>query len=417
MGNATIKPTNNPTIKEAETPPAPKKKHTGLIVSIIIIVLLLIGGGIFATFAIIKNSPENIFLDSLNHLTSTDQIAVNGNLSITPKNSDNIGISSVSLDFNTESAKSDQQAKASIKVNLADSDSNYGLDFGEVKLQNGVFYLRIEDFNSQYQQSFRPLLESYINDYIESYYKEDIYEYCYGTSSYTDCVQDAITTHSYNHRFNNAIKEQTAKLLSKVDQIATKLDNQWIEFSLEDILNSEFFTTNIPLPSSSKQSIISSYNCTVEKTNQLTNYSNEFSELYNQNPFVKLASGQDGFYDISLDTDKLTNYLNGLFNLDFYKDYAKCFDATIPVNTDSITAEDIEKGLDYLPNIALRFDGFFDHHLTSIKVNQSNDYYDLSLNANLTYPNNLQISAPTDSRPVMDLVQEFYNTILTAFQD
>ena len=420
MGKKQTPPIKNQTVEKATMPPVPKKKRKGLIITIIVVVLALLGGGgTFAALAIIKNTPENIFFDSFSHLMSSDQVAINGNFSITPKNLDDVGISSIDLDFNTELAESNQQTKASLQINITDESTSKVINFDEVKLQNGVFYLRVEDFNEQYQQTLRPLITSYIEDFFESYYIHDIYEMCFNNKSYTygDCVADATGSHSYNHRFNNAIKQQSAKLISKVDQIAAKLDNQWIEFSLEDILNSEFFTKNIPLPSSSKQNIISSYTCSVEKINQISNYSSEFSDLYNQNQFVKLTSGQDGYYDVSLDTNHLANYINGLFNLNIYQDYAKCLGTTLPTDTISVTAEDIEKNLDYLPSIALRFDGFFDHHLTSIKVNQSNDYYDLSLNANLTYPTNLQITAPTDSRPVMDFIQELYNTLLTAFED
>ena len=387
MGKKQTPPIKNQTVEKATMPPVPKKKRKGLIITIIVVVLALLGGGgTFAALAIIKNTPENIFFDSFSHLMSSDQVAINGNFSITPKNLDDVGISSIDLDFNTELAESNQQTKASLQINITDESTSKVINFDEVKLQNGVFYLRAEDFNEQYQQTLRPLITSYIEDYFKSY-------------------------RIYN------IKQQSTKLISKVDQIAAKLDNQWIEFSLEDILNSEFFTKNIPLPSSSKQNIISSYTCSVEKINQISNYSSEFSDLYNQNQFVKLTSGQDGYYDVSLDTNHLANYINGLFNLNIYQDYAKCLGTTLPTDTISVTAEDIEKNLDYLPSIALRFDGFFDHHLTSIKVNQSNDYYDLSLNANLTYPTNLRITAPTDSRPVMDFIQELYNTLLTAFED
>lgn len=407
-------PTQNPeqsTSTSATTPV--KKKRTGLIIGVIIALLILLGGGAFTTFAIIKNSPENALSDSLNHLMTADQIAATGSLNLTPKNLSLIGINSINLDFNTKHTQSNQSTEASLQINFTDGTSTKFIDFGEIMLKNGVFYLHVDGLNDIYQNNIRSTLSSYLDSIIRSRYTWSLYENCYDSDSYTDCTIAISTT----PELDATIATQSTQLLSQIDQIVAEIDNQWFEFSIEDILNSDFLTNQLAIPSTMKQGIISAYNCSINVINQIADYSDDFSNLFNQYPFIKLTSGQNNYYDVSLDANNLANYLNNIYNLSLYQDLAKCTGTTPRTDSYTISANDVSANLKNLPNVALRFDGFFDHHLTDIKASQSNDYYDLSLDINLTYPTNLQISAPTDSRPIIELVQEVYTIILTTLQN
>ena len=416
-------PTPEPTPAPAAVPtpaptPAPaKKKRTGLIISLIVIFLIILGsGGTFATFAVIKNSAENILLDSLGHLVSADQVAASGTLNFTPKNLGLIGIDSILLDFDVKRAQSNQSADANLQINFTDGTSTDLINFGEVMLQNGVFYLHVDGINPLYQNSYRTSVSSYIQANLAMRYTWASREVCYSIDvydAYLECI-NSIDTNS--PELTATIAEQSDQLLSQIDEIVAKIDGQWFEFSIQDILNSDFLSEELALNTATKQGIASAYNCSIDIINHFSNYSDDFSNLYHQYPFVNLTPRQNDSYAVSLDANRLAGYLNNMPSLRFYQDVAKCTNVASPSSPYQISAADLEPSLQSLPDISLRFDGFLDHHLTNAKVSQSNNYYDFSLDINFTYPSNLQVSAPADSLPIMDLVQEVYTIFLNTFQ-
>lgn len=408
--------TSEPTLEPTPAlEPKPKKKHTGLIITIILAVLVLIGGGAFAALVVAKNTTESIFLESINNLATSNQVAVNGDIKFTPKNLGLAGIDSVTLNFDSKRADSNQHTEANLKVDFVDGSSTDVINLGEITLKNGVFYVHVDGLNKLYQESIRDYVSSYIYDSIESQYTYNMYRECYTLDWFSDEYDDCISAISSDPVLDSTITEKTNEFLKEVDAIVEEIDGQWFEFSIEDIMDSDFVTNQLNIPAITKQSIISSYNCTINAVNGLPEYSSEFMDLYNEHAFVELTSSQDGYYDVSFNAKKLTNYLNGLPKLSFYKEVARCTNISTDDITYEIDRDDVEGMLDYLPDISLRFEGLLNHHLKDLKVSQSSEYYDFSVDLNFTYPSNLQISAPGSSKPIMELVEEVYSKITNLF--
>ena len=208
---------------------------------------------------------------------------------------------------------------------------------------------------------------------------------------------------------SSTIESMATNLLDQVGQIVESIDDQWIEFSINDIMSSDMLSV---VDSSTRRSITSAYECAIDTLNQMPEYSSEFSNLYTNNPFVILTAGQNSFYNISFDADKLANYLNAISQTQFAQNLASCFNTTIPSQSDfAITADDLAPALEYLPQISAKFDGIFDHHLTELKMSEQNDYYSISSDLSFSYPTNLNVSAPTNTRPIMEIVNDVYQQI------
>ena len=403
--------TQAPAVETIATPnTTPKKKHTGLIISCIIALFVLLGGGTILCFAIINSSPANMLLSSFRNLFNSAQVVASGNLELTLNYPFIPGAQSINLEFNAERAEANQQTEANLKINYTDGTSTDLLSFGNIMLQDGILYLRINGLNKFYQESLRSTISSMINSLVQNQYRQSLYESCYYASSYSNCIQN----NSNNPLITAQVDQKTSTLMSKLDTIIAKIDNQWYEFSIEDILNSDFFKKQLNIPDFTKQGIISTYNCSINVINQVSNYSDEFSKSYENHPFINLTAANDNYYNVSIDANQYAGYYSNIPNLTFYKDLSNCINSTAPVRDSAfqVSAEEISPILDKMPNVAVRFDnGLFDHHLTDIAINQTNEYYDLSIKTSITYPSNRQVSAPSDAQPIMELVQEIFTTL------
>ncbi|MBO7718301.1 hypothetical protein J6S37_02300 [Candidatus Saccharibacteria bacterium] len=372
-------PINSNKIAASETvkaEPVQKKKHTGLIVGIIVAVLLLIAGGVFAAFAIVKNQPENIAAESFNNLVNAKQVAISGTFSLTPKGDYVDSMTPVNVKLESKAANANQSATTTISVNYGDSQKTIELEVGEIFLNNGVFYLKASGIKKIYDEFLHDMLEEYLYS---------------GTPS------------------------QIAAIESRIENIIKKVDDQWFEFSIEDILASELISTY--LGQTEKDTISKAYDCSMRIYKNLPQYTQEISDLYSENKFLVLEPAQNSFYKVSFDADNLANYLNAIPETKIIADYTNCNNFQITEETYSkVSSSDLSRAMEELPNIYTKFDGFLNHHLTEVKVEKEDEYYSVTSDINIAYPTNLTITAPSGARPIMDLVQDVIQEITNLYQ-
>lgn len=396
-------------------PDTKQKKRKGLIAAIICIAVLFLGGGAFTAFAIINNQPNNIAISALNNLLNAKQVKVNGTLTASTSSSSLFGIESVNINFDEAAANSNQSTTANAKIKLAGNSDPISINLGEVMMSDGIFYVKVDGLKTLYQDTLYDQISSYLSEMLRSNYQYSIYSQCYDTATtdadYETC-SSIYSAPTFAPEAEAIIEENVSTIMTEVGSIIKTIDNQWIEFSIDDILSSDMLS----LDTSTRQSIAEAYNCVVDKVTHISNYSNELSSLYSQNPFLVMTAGQDSFYDISFDAANLAGYLSAIPQTQLTKDIAACSGSTADIANSEITAADIQPALDYLPQVSAKFNGnLFSHQLSELKVNESNDYYTISSDLKFTYPSDLTVSVPPNAHPVMEIVQEVYSHI-TALQ-
>ncbi|MCR5699994.1 MAG: hypothetical protein K6G49_00990 [Candidatus Saccharibacteria bacterium] len=378
-------PTGLPATDNVVFEPVKKKRKKGPLLAIIcVLVALLIGGGAFAAAYFINNQPANILASAFNNLLNAKQTEVSGSINLALQNSEEFGVESISLNFDDKYSGLSNNTTATLNVNFADGTSAPAIDFGEVMLNDGVLYLEASGLSDFYDGAFRDNLKATLMN-----------QFLPGDQTIAP-VDPAIET---------ATSQAVDEILEQIGKIISSIDGQWIEISIDDILDSEMLAT---IPADTRNNISGTYKCTANVLSQPANYSGEFSELYSQNPFINMTAGADSFYNISFDAAKFANYLNAAPSTKLAKDLATCYGTNIADDSVAISAENIEAALGYFPQFSAKFDGFFDHHLTELKITGQNDLYILTSDLKFTYPDNVTITAPTDSRPVMDVVEEVY---------
>ena len=394
---------------QAATPETPKQKRKGLLITIICIIAVILTCGIaFAAFAIINNQPDRIAMEAVNNLINSKQIAVDGSLNISSNVTGAVGIKSFNIDFDAKSAESGQSSNATIKVNFVDGTEMSVIDFGEVMMKDGVFYLKVDGLKELYNDSFRGIISNFIQSSTQQNYRSTQVNQCLNSSASNDYLS-CYNLYNSAGTSSAAVDNLTSQIMSKIDEIVDMVDNQWFKFSLEEMLDNDLLSSNIN--SVSRRGIIAAHDCSTDKINNFSRYSGEFTNLYNKYSFASLTPEQNSFYSVTLNPEKMANYFNAIPNTKFYSELVECLGSSIENTEIAIESDDIANALTYLPKISAKFDGFFNHHLTELKLTEESDYYTLSSDFKISYPNNIVVSAPTNATPVMDVVQSIVDKI------
>ncbi|MBR5046559.1 hypothetical protein IKX73_02965 [Candidatus Saccharibacteria bacterium] len=368
---------NKPEKNAAKSTPAPKttkkSKKAPWIIAIIIFVLLLCGGG-FAAFAIIKNQPDNIARDAINNFFTAKSVKIDGTAKLSFSSASLFGIKSIGLDFDASSANSNHITNTTVRIGLGDNNEITLANIGETMLENGIFYLKLSGIKNTYDTYAKSLVSSYLSS-------------SFGNSKYAATY--------------------TKKYLSLIDEMLNYIEDRWFEISLEDIKNDEMYDSISSVVSFDTNA---EYNCIADKRNNFEKYSDEFSKLYDQNSFIVLKSGQDSFYNVTFDPQKTANYVNAIPDTTFYSDVMSCVSSEAPAlpSEQSITSDDVVRILEYSPEISAKFDGFFSHTLSELKVSKDYDSFNFNSDFKFSYPNNLTVVAPEESTPIMEFVHKIY---------
>lgn len=393
----------------APNPQPTKKKKTPLIIALVVFLLLLVGGGTFATFAIIKHQPDNIAMDAMLNLISAKHVSIDGVADITLDDSISqyTNLKSLSLNFNTKHSGFNHSTDVAISFELADGTTVMLPEIGEMMLDNGTFYLKVDNLKTVYT-SYRDMISSYVSSTMESRYRYQLIYECYDTAINRDDYYGCYDIKISSPEDLAAIESMTNMVLGAIDEIVAYMDGKWFAVSLETILNDELLAS---LGESVRNEILNTYNCVTDKFGNFDQYTDEFATLYNRYPFIAVIPTDNSFYDVSFKPKELAGYINSLPSTSLYNDLSSCAKNQISISNSSYTVSDsdIAKTLEYLPSISAKFDGFLSYHLTELKVTADEDYYNLTSDFKFDYSDDITVSVPTSTIPVMDLVHQIYN--------
>ena len=355
------------------TPPTPTKKKFGLgkVILVCFILALLIGGGVGATFIVMATQPSSIVASAINNIVTAEHISIDGDVNIVynPSSSSD----SVTINLKMLSAGTDHSSNIQVSTDPSAFGINspvVSLEIDEVIIDNGNMYFKIKGI--------------------------------YGVLYAADTILGSIfTTGSYT---------PSDATLSTIQQISDYAENRWFVVSIEEVVNSPMLT----MDAQSRQEYLDGYNCAKDKLNNISSYSNEFSDLYKSHPFINLDQQADSFYNVSLDSTHLAAYSNEIPDTKFFKDLISCANENINITKNIITPEEIDRTMEKFPSVSAKFDGFLDYHLTELKISSADDYYSISSDLKFDYNTPVNISAPSDATSILDAVTYISDIISSA---
>lgn len=336
---------------------SPKKKSKGLIIGIICAVVLLIGGGV-AAFIVLKTQPSNIIASSINNLLNAKHISVEGNINMATKGA--YGNNSVNVNLTMLGSESNYSttAHAEISLPMLGLYEPITLELNEVYISDGKVYAKIKGIKDVLSRNnIVTIGGSYVNDYA----------------------------------------------INIIENIGQTLEDRWIMISLEEILNNPMY----PVDEQTKQKVLFTYDCTRNVTNNISNYSGEFSDLYKKHSFIIMQQQPDSFYSISFNPEQLADFGNSIPRTKLFQDLASCTGEDVEVvDSTDFTPESAKIFIERIPNISAKFDGFMDYHLSELKATDDSGYYSISTDLKFNYGDVPSISAPTDYTSITDIINE-----------
>lgn len=397
-------PTSEPTPAPANA--TPKKKRTGLIAGIIALAVILVCGIAFAVYAVIKNQIDNVAAESFTNLINAKQVAVTGTINYTPKGEYTNYIGPINITLNSKVADVNRSSEVGVTVDLQGINKTIELSFSDVFLKDGVIYVKASGIAKLYNDVLSEIIDSYLESYVKSSLSSRAYLTCStidDVSEYFTCMENAQNSSTASMEDTETINSLITETKTHLNSIITKVDDQWFKISLQEILDSELVSQSIN--TTTKESISKSYDCSIDMVNNISRYSNEFSDLYSKNQFIKLEPSDNSLYKVSLDAEKTANYINAIPKTQVFANYAACSGNSLGDSYSEVSADNIANSVEGLPSVYVRFDGFLTHHLTELIVEEDNEYLSTKADLHFAYPSNLVVTAPSESTPIMELVQ------------
>lgn len=359
--------------------------HGAGIAAILIGILVLALGGLAVWFFAYYNNPEKVAYDTIEHLLSSRDLALQGGFTYTvpddQKGNSPIDGFIVSFDSSSNTLPTANSAKLQLIFNdqQVDGEPTFVLTIKNLIMRDGVIYLQIGG------------------------------------------IMDSLQTFSYSY-------DEWSKMETYTDLLEV-IDNEWWQIDVRDIV------ANLELPDEQTNGINRIYSCVVSALNR--DMSTELANLYSTYRFIEIQpakrlapeesvaypekTGWYGAYEVSLNRGKLAGFINSLPETAAANDFYNCYNGVIgdsDRNAPQLDASDFpEISIDDIKwpedlRIFLEISRF-GHELRSAYVYQNSNTGILDGSILVEHQDNA-VSTPNNYRPISDLIDEL-SEILTEF--
>ncbi len=381
----------------AETPK--KSKFPTIMLSILAILLVIMGGLAIWYFAYYSN-PERVVLDAVNKFANADHIVVqDGNIFVVDNDRSDGYISSLSVQFDSSSAKLPNATNVSVDFKISPVESepipeNICGEEDDPEATDCIVYEEPEQMEFHAELGATAITDGTV--YLQ-------------LSGLVDSLEQAGMT-----------AETTPELTELLATLET-VEGDWWRISLTEILDS--FGTD----DETKSIYTDVYACMLDLA--ASGLPAELGDLYAKYPFLNVAkssAGTDGYsyFDVSFKSAELANFLNAIPETTAMNDYYACFNQ-IEAFGETIGAEDYnevtpEEVADFIAELPENFTitlgiSNFTHELRYAFVSAStsrDDYNDILFITSVTFAYQpTVVTEPEEYRSITELFPELYGTI------
>lgn len=385
-----------------------KKENKVAFLSVAGLLLVFIVAGFLFLSNLGKVKPEQIIVESFSNLLNSNQVDIEGDISLSSLDKQT-GIESVNIKLNRNSAQANRSTDASIELKLVDNSKTISLGLGEAIMEDGTIYIKADGLKTAYYDNFYDTASGLIKTSIESQYRSILESKCSGNPDESVMLECSnLYSDNLSANVQQAIDDLTSSSVDLLGEIIDSIDGKWIKISIDEVLNSELASS---FDSMSKRGISSTYDCLVSNINKIPEHTSEFTDLYTKNQFIIMQSGQDSFYNISLDADLFANFLNEAAKTQTVKDLSSCYGTTNQESSE-ISSENVKTIVENLPQVSVKFGKASTYYLSELKLDQSQDAYSLSSDLKFSYSDEQNVSAPSDSKSFTEVLNSVYQKIV-----
>ncbi len=380
-------PESTPVAAAAVNSANPPKKHTGLIVAIVAaILILLVGAGIAVWYFVIHSNPDKVAFDAINGFLHEHSVTVTGSAYNEQTYHSYRTRSTISLDSkrgatNLPASSTITAGFAQYENNSDDPEVDLSLELGSVVFSDGIIYFRIND------------------------------------------LMEAVDSALASSGLSRSRLDDYGKLLYGIGE---KIDGEWWQFSLPDIL--DLISAD---NSESYSSIRNAYNCVFEAASG--DIAGELASIYSENRFIGItkvsqsafgdvkATSGNSLYELTFDYEKMADFINSLPNSDYANKLYTCYNNFVAAEDlddsgfiprrisaadfDKVSAEDLAGSRNTETNNYYLEISNFDHKLKSLYAYEKSEDEQTEIHFYFQYEP-VTISAPESYRPITELIEE-----------
>lgn len=430
-----------------EPPKAEKKSKKGLIIALVILILAAIGGGVAAAILILNpfGSKDAVpaAIEKLIKNGASENIKLNGTIGLSGSLSPALKIS---FESGINGSSSENYVDAAISFEGLGDDIE--LKVSELHTKDNNLYLKFSNFSD-----VLPSLSSlFVSNMLNTRNSSDS-SYNYDDSDFDFSYDDSDYDYDFSYDFNcDESGDDSESMLNCLEAYTDSYDlDDEIDYSYLDEI-SDYQTTSdimstlitnafsnlddqwIMIPNSDFSSIkdivktTGDSQCIIDVAGNLGNYSDDFSSLYKNNPFInystdglKIEKKKDTLYKLSFDAEKLTNFLNSMSTSGFINDLAACSGSTATAN---ISVEETQAVISQIPDIYVEIDDNNNFTRVYLEISDPYGYQTITADISIEYPSSLNISEPSEYTDFNSLLENFgldtvidYDTIDITTQD
>ena len=352
-----------------------KGRKTSIILGVILSILILIGIGFFVWYFAYYNQPAKVAADAIDDLIQSDDMMLDGGITITPQTVYENGLQQITIDISSSANQAPSTANIDLML-VYQNGSVVKLSLGTIVLRDGVAYIKIA--------GIMDALEATGAD-------ETLRTYAYGIYSMFELI-----------------------------------DNEWWQISIPDLI------AKLELPADDAKQLNDAYDCVVSTLQE--DQSGAAADFYRQNQFIEVERIKDientdsfeilsdtkgtGYYRTTLKYDNLAKFINYLPEAPVAKDVYACINDHIEgadlsaSEFDETSADDLKDLLPADSEIVLGISNW-QHRLRTVMAKLTYDDYTVEVGLRIDH-GAVAIDLPESYRPISDLIDEL-TEILSLF--
>lgn len=378
-----------PSADSQSTTKTPKKHKKAPVIALCTLTVLALGGSAFAYY---YNTPEKVAADAITNYIkqSNKQMHTSGSIEIKPRANASASsfLSNLRLDFVTDTNHFNNNLSVGFNFGLK-SGNNINFDLSAYIQEDGIVYLNLNKLTEAYQNTVNLMqLDKVADTNIKS-------------------------------------------VLDLLKKTLGSVEGKWWKFNIDEVVNS---LNGTDFKVEQKQNIASAYNCVVKELKKQLEKTDQFAKNYLESPFLKIEAAKiddlssntfknqikdyGKLYKASIDADKFVNFIKSQSQTMSEGSLVRCFQ-DLKSSQDTPSSQDqsqfhldqsnIKQITDQLQNLYLGID-VFTHQLKGIYLNASDENSEYSGMINLDQNKTFSFNAPSNARPVSELITGLFNS-------
>ena len=412
-----LDPTGRPMEQAIDTTPVPaRRKKKGVLFGIIGAILLLAGiAAAVVAVVMMMNKPDPVTM-AIQKIMSGEapkNVAIDGNIDILANNP-NAFIKRVNIDLDSDIVIGSMINTSSAVLTFTDeNDKDHSVKFEEVYAAEGDLFFKIEGAMAALEDAKIMELMQNGSNLLNNTNGDPVTNCVQDASGTTNCAEPVVSTECVGTDDTECVTDGETMVVDDSGVLPNPLlsnailsvieaaDGVYLRLSSQDVDTiSGGALSNSPI------------SCITDLMSTANKGSNSAVELYNKYPFINssdknviISSKQNPIYRISLDSNNLTSFINGIKNTEISSEVYDCLGLERNL---SVTDEDIAKIVNQIPTVYAEINSDYNFTRLYLESELEDNSATVTVDLGISYPTNVTVTEPVEYTDFTDMIQTIF---------